>query len=30
VEKFTDFMVKDEVTGDFFRADKLVEGGHLL
>ncbi len=25
VERFTDFMVKDEVTGDCFRADKLLE-----
>ena len=25
VERFTDFMVRDEVTGDCFRADKLLE-----
>jgi glycyl-tRNA synthetase len=25
VERFTDFMVKDEKTGDCFRADKLLE-----
>lgn len=25
VERFTDFMVKDEVTGECFRADKLLE-----
>lgn len=25
VERFTDFMVKDEITGDCFRADKLLE-----
>jgi glycyl-tRNA synthetase len=25
VDRFTDFMVKDEVTGDCFRADKLLE-----
>ena len=25
VERFTDFMVKDEVTGDCFRADKLLD-----
>ena len=25
VERFTDFMVRDEVTGECFRADKLLE-----
>lgn len=25
VDRFTDFMVKDEVTGECFRADKLLE-----
>lgn len=25
VERFTDFMVKDEVTSECFRADKLLE-----
>lgn len=27
VDRFTDFMVKDEVTGECFRADKLLEDG---
>ena len=27
VERFTDFMVKDEKTGECFRADKLLEDG---
>lgn len=26
VDKFTDFMVKDEKTGECYRADKLIEG----
>ena len=28
VDKFTDFMVKDDSNGECYRADKLLEGQH--